>query len=94
VRQCFALPLLFFVFCFYFFALHKQIKRNKKNQSGRAKHCRTPKNAKPKKDQLGGDSAVFFAILQGNTSVAKVSNPCFTYRFLNNRLTQKGQKSS
>src|ERR1043165_1333117 len=46
VRQCFALPLWFFLFfCFSCFCcdVRKNRTKNTKNQSGRAKHCRTPK---------------------------------------------------
>jgi hypothetical protein len=94
VRQCFALPLWFFVFLSLFFRTAQEhqekpekpkrqcfaLPHSKKRQTGKGSGC--------------GNSAVIFATPQGNTRVAKVSNPCFTYRFLHNRLTQKGQKSS
>ena len=56
--------------CFFAFASLKratETKREtkKRNKSGRAKHCRTPKNAKPETDQICRKSAVTF----GNTPV-------------------------
>ena len=66
VRQCFALPLLFGCFPLYFPSVSRPSRRQQKprNNSGRAKHCRTPEPNSPKQKEKPNDLAAFQGVPQ------------------------------